>query len=108
MPSGDKFDAANLSAAEIAADTVFRAIADIKRRRIIEIVQARPGIRVTEVCNAFPVSRFAILKHLNILEEAGLIERSKHGTTKRLRFCNETLRAAISPWLDALTASDRS
>ena len=82
-------------------------MADIKRRKIIQMINAEPGIKVTEVCNAFPLSRFAILKHLNILEEAGLIVRSKQGTTKRLTLRAEVLHEVLASWLSDINMENK-
>lgn len=65
-------------------DAVFRALAEPTRRRLLELIQERPGITVQELVEHFPVSRFAIMKHLNVLEGAWLVRREREGMTKRL------------------------
>jgi DNA-binding transcriptional ArsR family regulator/uncharacterized protein YndB with AHSA1/START domain len=51
---------------------VWKALADPSRRKILDLLKERP--RTTgELCEAFEVSRFAVMKHLKVLEEAGLI-----------------------------------
>src|SRR5688500_2281249 len=72
------------SANELLRDQVFRAVGDATRRKILELVFAEPGLTIQELASRFPVSRFAIMKHLNILEAARLIRREREGMTKRL------------------------
>jgi DNA-binding transcriptional ArsR family regulator len=67
-------------------DAVFRALAEPTRRRILELIHASPGISLQELVAHFPVSRFAIMKHLNVLEGAWLVRRERDGMTKRLYF----------------------
>jgi|SRR3990170_2394933 len=55
-----------------ALEDVWRALADPTRRRILDLLRAGP--RTTgELCARFAVSRFAVMKHLAILERAGLV-----------------------------------
>src|SRR5882672_1934359 len=61
---------------------VFRALADPSRRRILDLLRERP--RTTgELAAAFPRSRFAVMKHLTVLERARLIVPRREG---RLRW----------------------
>jgi len=58
--------------------TIWGAVADPTRRRIIELL--RDGPRTTgELCRSFPVSRFAVMKHLRVLGAAGLIDARREG-----------------------------
>lgn len=61
---------------------VWRALAESKRRQIIELLELRPHT-TSELCQYFDVSRFAVMKHLNVLEQAGLITFRREG---RLRW----------------------
>ncbi|MBC7772526.1 MAG: helix-turn-helix transcriptional regulator [Pyrinomonadaceae bacterium] len=65
-------------------DSVFHALAHVDRRRILDLVKASPGSSVGDVCAHFAVSRIAVMKHLRVLEEAGLLITQKHGRTRRL------------------------
>ena len=57
---------------------VWKALADPTRRRILDLL--KDGPRTTgEVCEGFPVSRFAVMKHLTILEGAGLVLVDRRG-----------------------------
>ncbi len=54
-------------------DAVFRALGDPTRRRILDIIKARPGITMHEISEHFAISRFGVRKHILVLEEANLI-----------------------------------
>ena len=53
-------------------DGVFHALAKAPRRRILDVVAASPGCGVNQVAEHFEMSRIGVLKHVNLLEEAGL------------------------------------
>lgn len=68
---------------------IWRALADTKRRQIIELLEAQP--RTTkELSEFFDVSRFAVMKHLNVLEQAGLIKVRREGR-RRWNMLNDEL-----------------
>jgi DNA-binding transcriptional ArsR family regulator len=57
---------------------VWRALADPTRRRLLDLL--KDGPRTTgDLCERFPVSRFAIMKHLAMLERAGLVIVERRG-----------------------------
>jgi DNA-binding transcriptional ArsR family regulator len=60
-------------------DSVFRALADPTRRRILDLIEAQPSGNVSALADHFVVTRFAIMKHLRMLEAAGLLERRREG-----------------------------
>lgn len=68
-------------------DAVFQALAHPVRRQMLDLVRGQPGVRVGEVCEPFDMSRIGAMKHLNILEAAGLIVSRVEGRT-RLLFVN--------------------
>jgi DNA-binding transcriptional ArsR family regulator len=63
---------------------VFHALAHESRRRIMDVLKAQPGASVGEVANEFDTSRIAVMNHLAVLEQAGLIVSEKDGRTRRL------------------------
>jgi len=65
-------------------DRVFKALGSASRRRILDIVRARPGCSVNDVCGAFETSRIAVMKHLKVLDRAGLLHSRKAGRTREL------------------------
>ncbi|WP_300543348.1 helix-turn-helix transcriptional regulator [Maricaulis sp.] len=65
-------------------DTVFQALGNAQRRRMLDFVKNHPGCAVGEVAAGFDVSRVAVMRHLAVLEEAGLIISDKRGRTRHL------------------------
>ncbi|RKQ95622.1 ArsR/SmtB family transcription factor [Maricaulis maris] len=65
-------------------DAVFQALASTTRRAMLDIVRNEPGCSVGAVAGRFDVSRIAVMRHLSVLEEAGLIISDKRGRTRHL------------------------
>jgi DNA-binding transcriptional ArsR family regulator len=60
-------------------DPVWKALADPTRRAILDLVRDGPR-RTTEIVDAFPrLSRFGVMKHLDVLRDAGLINTREEG-----------------------------
>jgi DNA-binding transcriptional ArsR family regulator len=68
------------STRQLEAETasLWRALADSTRRRILDRLRAGPAI-TGEIAAAFPISRIAVMRHLEVLAEAGLITSRKRG-----------------------------
>jgi DNA-binding transcriptional ArsR family regulator len=60
------------------ADDVFDALADPTRRRIVERLGREPA-SAGEIADGLPVTRQAVVKHLALLEEAGLVRGERDG-----------------------------
>jgi DNA-binding transcriptional ArsR family regulator len=58
---------------------IFAALSDPTRRAILARLAEQDGMSVSEIAKPFPVSLPAIMKHLDVLESAKLIRRSKKG-----------------------------
>lgn len=84
-------------------DRGLKALADGTRRRILQIVAEQPGIRVQDLVTHFPISRFAVMKHVNVLEAAWLVRRVRDGVSKRLYLDTEPLEE-IPAWIEELKA----
>ena len=63
-------------------ESVFRALADPSRRRLLDLLFERDGRTLTELESELPMTRFGVMKHLSVLEEAGLITTRKVGREK--------------------------
>lgn len=63
-------------------DAVFRALADPTRRRLLDLLFERDGRTLTELESKLPMTRFGAMKHLRVLEDAGLITTRKVGREK--------------------------
>ena len=57
---------------------IWNALAEAKRRQILELLEERPRT-TSELCEFFDVSRYAVMKHLKVLEEAELIVVKREG-----------------------------
>lgn len=78
-------------------DTVFAALADPTRRRILTLL-LEDDMAVTDVAEPFQMSLAAISKHLQVLAEAGLITQERRGRVKWCKLDPDALRAA-SVWM---------
>ena len=87
-----KFNAAPL-------DRTFAALADPTRRALLTRLAAQPGLSVSTLAQPFGVSLPAIMKHLDVLADAGLVARSKLGRTVSCRLNAAPMRDAIV-WLN--------
>ena len=54
-------------------DRVFKALADASRRRLLDLLFQENGRTLGELCEHLAMSRQAVTKHLNVLEEANLV-----------------------------------
>lgn len=80
-------------------DPVFKALADPTRRGLLDLL--KPGPKTTgQLCAAFPaLSRFAVMKHLGVLEEAGLVIVSRKGR-ERYNYLNTVpIRQIYERWM---------
>ena len=79
-------------------DGIFAALSDPTRRAIIRRL-ASEGATVTELAEPFAMSLPAISKHLRVLQDAGLVSRTKDGRIHRLQLEADALKEAIG-WLE--------
>lgn len=85
-------------------ESVFRALADPSRRRLLDLLFERDGRTLTELESELPMTRFGAMKHLRILEEAGLITTRKVGREK-LHYLNPVPIQLISDrWINKYSA----
>ena len=85
-------------------DSAVRAIAEPRRREILELVREHE-LNAGEIASRFDVSRPAISQHLTVLRDAGLLEERRDGTKRLYRARPEGL-AELREFLDAFW-SDR-
>lgn len=77
---------------------VFHALASATRRKVLDIVKENPGCSVTKVCRHFDVSRIAVMKHLTVLEKAGLLISEKRGRKRSLFFNTVPIQMIHERW----------
>ena len=81
-------------------DRVFRALADPTRRFLLDLLFARDGRTLTELESELEMTRFGVMKHLRVLEEAGLVVARRSGREK-LHFLNPVpIRLIHDRWID--------
>jgi DNA-binding transcriptional ArsR family regulator len=84
-------------------DLVFRALADPTRRLLLDLLFARDGRTLGELDAEVEMSRFGVMKHLRVLEEAGLVVTRRAGREK-LHFLNPVpIRLVHDRWIDKYT-----
>jgi len=79
-------------------DRTFAALSDPTRRALLARLDAEEAVTVSELARPFPVSLPAIMKHLDVLSDAGLIVRSKTGRTVTCQLKAEPMEQAMN-WL---------
>ena len=81
-------------------DLVFRALADPTRRLLLDRLFERDGRTLTELEEEQEMTRFGVMKHLRVLEDAGLVVTRKEGRSK-LHFLNPVpIRLIHDRWID--------
>ena len=80
-------------------DRTFAALADPTRRALLAQLEGRPGLTVSELARPFPVSLPAVMKHLDVLSDAGLITRAKAGRSVTCRLNAAPMEEAME-WLN--------
>jgi DNA-binding transcriptional ArsR family regulator len=84
-------------------DRVFKALADPTRRFLLDLLFARDGQTLTELESAVEMTRYGVMKHLKVLEEAGLVVPRRSGREK-LHFLNAVpIREVHDRWIDKYT-----
>src|SRR5947199_7674534 len=80
-------------------DDVFKALADPTRRSLLDELYKDDGQSLTELERRLPMTRFGVMKHLKVLEEAGLVTTKKRGREK-LHFLNPVpIRLVHDRWV---------
>jgi DNA-binding transcriptional ArsR family regulator len=96
-------------------DEVFKALADPTRRELLDELHRRDGQSLGALGARLPMSRFGVMKHLKVLEAAGLVTTTRRGREK-LHFLNPVPIQLIhdrwvskyaQPWASALSELKR-
>jgi DNA-binding transcriptional ArsR family regulator len=87
----------------VEGDAVFKALADGTRRQLLDRLFERDGRTLSELESEFAMSRFGVMKHLRVLEDAGLVVTRRSGREK-LHFLNPVpIRLIHDRWIDKYT-----
>ena len=84
---------------EDGLDRTFAALADPTRRALVARLGDRESLSVSELAQPFAMSLPAIMKHLDVLSDAGLIAREKTGRTVACRLTARPMEQAMD-WLN--------
>jgi DNA-binding transcriptional ArsR family regulator len=96
-------------------DEVFKALADPTRRGLLDQLFTRDGQSLSALGERLPMSRFGVMKHLRVLEEANLVVTRRRGREK-LHFLNPVPIRLVyerwvskyeEPWVSGLTGLKR-
>ena len=80
-------------------DTLFRALADPSRRKLLDLLHAHDGRTLSELCSHVDMTRQALTQHLGLLEEANLVVTAWRGREK-LHFLNPVpLQEIYERWI---------
>ena len=80
-------------------DEVFKALADPTRRELLDRLFAEDGQSLSALEEGLPMSRFGVMKHLKVLEGAGLVTTRRRGREK-LHFLNSVpIRLIYDRWV---------
>lgn len=80
-------------------DRVFKALADSTRRALLDRLFAQDGLTVTELESQIAMTRFGVMKHLRVLEHAGLIVTQWSGREKRHFLNSVPIRLIHDRWI---------
>jgi len=84
-------------------DRVFKALADPTRRFLLDLLYERDGRTLTQLESGLEMTRFGVMKHLRVLEDAGLVVTRREGREK-LHFLNPVpIRLIHDRWIDKYT-----
>jgi uncharacterized protein YndB with AHSA1/START domain/biotin operon repressor len=84
-------------------DAVFKALADSTRRSLLDELFRKDGQTLSALEGRFPMSRIAVMKHLKILEAAGLVVARRQGRDKFHHLNPVPIRLVHDRWVDKFT-----
>lgn len=82
-------------------ERVFAALADSTRRRLLTTLAQSSPKTATQLAREFPITRQGIVKHLDLLAQAGLVQTQTKGREKRYVFKPESLQT-VSAWIETI------
>ena len=86
-------------------DAIFKALNDPARRAILDSLRVTDGQTLSDLLPQFDMTRFGVMKHLGLLEEAGLITTHKKGRFKYHYLNAVPLQEVIDRWIEPLIAA---
>jgi DNA-binding transcriptional ArsR family regulator len=86
-------------ATDAALDRTFAALSDPTRRALVARLAGGEAVSISQLAQPFDMSLPAVMKHLDVLSDAGLVTRSKNGRIVRCQFAPSPMEDAMN-WLD--------
>ncbi|MGV8837067.1 ArsR/SmtB family transcription factor [Cellvibrio sp.] len=80
-------------------DLVFKALADPNRRKLLDLLHARNGQTLSELCNELAMARQSVTQHLGLLEDANLISVQWQGREKLHYFNPVPIHDIYTRWI---------
>jgi uncharacterized protein YndB with AHSA1/START domain/DNA-binding transcriptional ArsR family regulator len=84
-------------------DAVFKALADPIRRELLDRLNRRDGQTLSQLCERVEMTRFGVMKHLRVLEAAGLIVSERVGREKQHYLNRVPIRRIHDRWVSRYT-----
>ena len=81
-------------------DAIFKALNDPARRALLDSLRRKDGQTLTELEEQLEMSRFGVMKHLKVLEDAHLVTTRKHGRFKYHYLNALPLQEMVDRWID--------
>lgn len=85
-------------------DAIFKALADPARRTLLDALRVRDGQTLQELTELLDMTRFGVMKHLNVLEDASLVLSHKKGRFKYHYLNAAALQQTIDRWIEPMRA----
>ena len=85
-------------------DAVFKALADPARRTLLDALRQKDGRTLQELTKLLDMTRFGVMKHLGVLEEANLVVTHKKGRFKYHYLNAVPLQQTIDRWIEPMRA----
>ncbi|MFZ5580769.1 MAG: ArsR/SmtB family transcription factor [Pseudomonadota bacterium] len=76
--------------------SVFTALGDPHRQRILLLFEPGEALNISQIVAAMPLSRTAVVHHLRVLSEAGVLVSERHGKETHYRMDSPVVREALS------------
>ena len=85
-------------------DAIFKALADPARRTLLDALRQRDGQTLQELTELLDMTRFGVMKHLGVLEDAQQVEPIKKGRFKHHYLNAVPLQQTIDRWIEPMRA----
>ena len=106
VTTGGKPSSADAGSAVVRVDGVLEALGDPTRRIVVELLAAGGGRTATSLAGELPVTRQAVVQHLAVLREAGLVDSRREGREVRFELRSTALTATAAWMADVAAAWD--